>query len=828
MSERLGASFEIDVTNLKAGLTQANRLIKESKSEFKAAAAGMDDWSKSEAGLNAKIHSLTDVTEIQRKKVDALKQEYNRLIDEGLDPMSAQATNLRTKINNESAELSKNEAELAKNKAALANLATASDDAGESVDKAGEEAEKAGKKAKGSGDDAEEGGKGWEKFGEFAKAAAKAAVAAAGAATVAVAGLVKQSIEAYADYEQLVGGAQLMFGDAYDFVADKAKNAYKTVQLSQNEYLEQVNGFATGLKTSLKGDVQAAAELADKIVTAEADVVAATGNSQEAVQNAFNGIMKSNFTMLDNLQLGITPTKEGFEEVIKKVNEWNKANGKATNYQISNLADCEAALVDYIEMQGVSGYAAAEASETIQGSLSMVKGAWQNVLTGMADDGADFDGLIDGLVTSVEAFAENIIPRIKVALNGLTKLIQELAPQLIKELPGIIEELLPGVINGVVAIVDAVVGILPGLIGVLASTLKDNAPMLIGNALIIIEDLINALFDAIPEFLELGAQLLTTLADGMTESIPRFIENALELIQDFATNFAENAGLLIEAGVQLIVALAQGLAESLPILIEYVPEIITTFANVINDNAPTVLFAAVQIIGTLIKGLIQSIPTLVANIPKIIEAIVAVWSAFNWLNLGKTAITGLKNGITAMKGSIKSAGESLKNDFVGTLKSLPSKMKEIGTNLIKGLWNGIKDTKKWILDKIKSFGGMITQGLKDFFGIKSPSRLMRDEVGKFLGQGIGVGFVDSVRGVSNDVNAALAAEAAKINTDLNVNGNVSAGATAGAQGTTAGAGGVVNVYQTNNYSQAHSRYELYKNKQATAAAVRLATAGVVK
>ena len=123
----------------------------------------------------------------------------------------------------------------------------------------------------------------------------------------------KASYSSYARFEQLSGGAQLMFGDAYDFVSQKAKNAYKTVQMSQNDYLQQVNGFATGLKSSLDGNARAAAELADRSITAEADVVAATGNTQEAVQNAFNGIMKSNYTMLDNLQRGITPTKQGFQ-----------------------------------------------------------------------------------------------------------------------------------------------------------------------------------------------------------------------------------------------------------------------------------------------------------------------------------------------------------------------------------------------------------------------------------------------------------------------------------------------------------------------------------
>lgn len=234
-----------------------------------------------------------------------------------------------------------------------------------------------------------------------------------------VADVGKAAYTSYARYEQLAGGAQLMFGDAYDFVAEKARNAYKTVQMSQNDYLQQVNGFATGLKTALGGNVQAAAELADKVITAEADVVAATGTTQEAVQNAFNGIMKSNYTMLDNLQLGITPTKEGFQQLIDKVNEWNAENGEATSYTIDNLADCQAALVDYIEMQGLAGYAANEAAGTIEGSTASMKAAWQNLATGMADSNADIKGLTQDFVDSVFTAGKNIVPRVQQIVTGV-------------------------------------------------------------------------------------------------------------------------------------------------------------------------------------------------------------------------------------------------------------------------------------------------------------------------------------------------------------------------------------------------------------------------
>ena len=265
-------------------------------------------------------------------------------------------------------------------------------------------------------------------FGDVLKAnlVSEAVISGVKKIASAVVDVGKASLAAYGDYEQLVGGAQLMFGDAYDYIDERSRQAYKNVQMSQNDYLRQVNGFAVGLKTAMGGNAKAAAELADKIVTAEADVVAATGNSQEAVQNAFNGIMKNNYTMLDNLQLGIVPTKEGFQSLIEKVNEWNEQNGRLTNYTIDNLADCQQALVDYIDMQGLSGYAATEAADTLQGSVSSVKAAWTDLLSAIGTgDENNVKNATDALMDSLSAAAENVVPIVKDLFGGFVDAFSE-------------------------------------------------------------------------------------------------------------------------------------------------------------------------------------------------------------------------------------------------------------------------------------------------------------------------------------------------------------------------------------------------------------------
>ena len=250
---------------------------------------------------------------------------------------------------------------------------------------------------------------------------------AASVGITAITSLGTVAIKNFADFEQLAGGAELMFGDAFETVMENAKNAYKTVQMSQNEYLQQVNGFATGLKTALGGNEKAAADLANRIVKAEADIVAATGNTQENVQNAFNGIMKSNFTMLDNLQIGITPTKEGFQEVIDKVNEWNEANGRATEYQMGNLADMQSALVDYIEMVGMSGYAQNEAAGTILGSFASMKAAASDFATALIDENGDVGASWDNLKGTIITFVDNIKPKIMEFLESISPIATTVA-----------------------------------------------------------------------------------------------------------------------------------------------------------------------------------------------------------------------------------------------------------------------------------------------------------------------------------------------------------------------------------------------------------------
>lgn len=732
-SERLGASFSIDVTQLKAGLTQANRLIRESNSEFKAAAAGMNDWTKSEAGLNAKLKNLNSVADLQRTKVSAMQKEYDRLISEGLDPASAAAVKYRTDLNNEQAALNKTEADIEKYKAALKD--------------AGKDAEDAGEKANKSGDDAEKGGKGWQKFGNAAKAAAKAAAAAAAAAGAAIVGVAKQAIENFAEYEQLVGGVETLFKNSSDEVLKYAQNAYKTAGMSANEYMETVTSFSASLLQSLGGDTKKAAKAADQAVTDMSDNANKMGTDIEMLQNAYGGFAKGNFTMLDNLKLGYGGTKEEMERLLKDA---QKISG--VKYDISSFADISEAIHVMQTEMGIAGTTAKEASTTIQGSIGSMKGAWSNLLTGLADDTQDFDALITNFIDSVGTVAQNLIPRIKIVLGGIVKLIAELVPKLAEMLPPMIKELLPVVIDGIKGILNAIVKMLPDIIDAIME---------------VIPQLINSLLNALPAIVNALVQIITNVITALGTMLPQIVSAIIEVVPQLVQALIDAIPQLLDAAVQFLLAIVDAIPILIKQLLPQLPKIINTIINGLLKALPQLVKAAIQLFMAIIQAIPEIQSELIKNLPTIIKTIVG-----------------------------------------GLIKGIPEIIKA-GGQLLAGLAKGLLDPKQLAKAVKKLFNGIVG-GLKSLFGIHSPSKVMENLIGKNLALGIGVGFEKNIGNVND-----MIAEATQI-PDVNVNG----------RGGVKNAGGGVVVYQTNNYAQAHTRNELYKSKQATAAAVRLALAGV--
>ena len=587
------------------------------------------------------------------------------------------------------------------------------------------------------------------KIGSAVNTAVKASAAAVGAASAGVAALGTACINAYADYEQLVGGVETLFKDSADTIQTYADNAYKTAGLSANEYMETVTSFSASLLQSLDGDTEKAAAAADLAITDMADNANKMGTAMESIQNAYQGFAKQNYTMLDNLKLGYGGTKEEMQRLLADA---EKLSG--VKYDLSSYADIvEAIHVIQTEM-GITGTTAKEASTTIQGSVASMKAAWANLMVGMADDTQNFDMLLSNFIESIGTVADNLLPRIGVVIEGMGKLVAGLAPEIASALPTLTNELLPNLVELGVQSISA-----------LAQGIQENGDSLAAGALSIVGTLAEGIAELLPMVADTAASLAVSLADGLTESLPNIIPVAIETISTLVENLTENANTVIDVGIQIILALGEGLIAALPQLIETVPQIVINIANVINDNAPKLVDTALYLITRLAVGLVQAIPTLVVNIPKIIEAIVAAFMAFQWLNLGKQLIDGVANGVKkageSMATAAKNAFSKFKSKITGS--EVATELKNIGKYIIDGIVGGIKNSLSKIANVAGKIKDTLLSKLKGLFKIASPSKLMKEEVGAYIGEGIAVGIeesgqmaVDAAETVANGIIDAFA------------------------------------------------------------------------
>lgn len=297
--------------------------------------------------------------------------------------------------------------------------------------------------------------------------AAKVGGAAIAAVGTGMVWLSKQAIDSYGDYEQLVGGVDTLFKESSATVQGYAQNAYKTAGLSANEYMETVTSFSASLLQSLGNNTAAAAEMADLAITDMSDNANKMGTDMTAIQNAYNGFAKQNYTMLDNLKLGYGGTKEEMQRLIDDANALNAAQGRLTEYSIDSYADIVSAIHDVQTEMGITGTTSLEASTTIQGSLASMKSAWKNLLTGIADPDQDLGMLINNMVDSAGIALDNLVPLIVNLLPRIATALGTLGKKLTKELPGIIRTLLPALISGAIGLITGLVTEIPAILAAL-------------------------------------------------------------------------------------------------------------------------------------------------------------------------------------------------------------------------------------------------------------------------------------------------------------------------------------------------------------------------
>ncbi|MEG1942126.1 MAG: hypothetical protein RR191_06750 [Cetobacterium sp.] len=529
--------------------------------------------------------------------------------------------------------------------------------------------------------------------------AAKIGGAAVTAAATGIAILTSKSLKQYAEYEQLVGGVETLFKDSSNQVMEYANQAYKSAGMSSNKYMSTITGFSASLLQSLEGDTKRAAEAGNQAVIDMADNSNKMGTAIESIQFAYQGFAKGNYGMLDNLKLGFGGTKEEMQRLLEKAEE---LSGK--KYNISNLAEVYEAINVVQTDLGITGTTAKEASDTISGSLSSMKSAFSNLVTGLGDETADFDKLMGNFVDSAGTAAENIFPRIEKILQGIGKLITKIVPIIAEKLPLLIEEILPGLL-------DAGMQLLMGVINGLVSTL----PALIPVAVNIIMQLVNALIDNLPMIIQAALDLIIALATGIVDALPALMPAIVETINKIVDTLTDPEMLtkLIICAIDLIVALALGLVEALPKLIEKIPVIIANIVTALTrpDMLIKLVMAALQIMVALAVGLVQAIPEIITRIPRIILAIVNNFKKTNWA--------------------------------------------KVGIDILKGILDGFSNIGNLVSNAVKKVGSSITGGIKKFFGIKSPSTLMKNMVGKFLGMGLVDGFVEEVEDSKKNINNSI-------------------------------------------------------------------------
>ena len=527
------------------------------------------------------------------------------------------------------------------------------------------------------------------KIGNVAGGIAKGVAVGVGAASTAVIGLGKQAVDAYGNYEQLVGGVETLFKENASTVIKNASNAYKTAGMSANAYMETVTSFSASLLQSVGGDTVKASEMADMAITDMSDNANKMGTSMEMIQNAYQGFAKQNYTMLDNLKLGYGGTKEEMQRLLKDA---EKISG--IHYDISSFADITDAIHVVQTEMGITGTTAKEASSTIQGSIASMGSAWQNLLTGLADPTQNLDQLLNNFVDSVITVGDNLIPRVSMILESITKLISSLAPKLVAEVPNIVSQLLPSIIQGAVSIIDAIVQALPQLI----DTIVGMLPQFIAG----IQQIFTGIIEALPSLME-------TLCAALPDLIPMLIDGIVQMFVTLATNFADIIQPIIDNLPAIILSITNALLDNLPALIEGCVNLIVGLVGAMPQIIMALIQCIPQIIVSIVEALFTAMPILLEGVGQIFGE---AWNAIVSIFSGAGAFFGkIFSGIINIVGPIFSGLGTIASTIWNGIQSIFS----VAVGFFSTIFSGVVNTVSGIFSTIVNIASNIWGGIKSVF-----------------------------------------------------------------------------------------------------------------
>lgn len=540
----------------------------------------------------------------------------------------------------------------------------------------------------------------------------------------------KTTLEAGADLQQSFGGLDTLYGDAADSAKKYAVEA-AAAGISANTYAEQAVSFGAALKQAYGGDTEAAMEAANLAILDMADNSAKMGTDIQSIQNAYAGISKQNYSMLDNLKIGYQGSRSEMERLLADA---EKLTG--VHYDIDNLGDVYSAIHVIQENLGLTGVAAEEAKSTFSGSMGAMKAAATNLMANLAL-GEDIGPSLAVLGETVQTFVlDNLLPMLGNIFEGIPELLSGLSSTIIGMLNILNnnpDELVQTGISIVTSLVSAIVEAAPylveaawNLIAALGSALINTDWASVGRDLIsrlrssvdlaageilgmdsaTIDGFLSGITQALPSVLESGSQLILELLSGILGAIPDLISGAGELLNSFTTFFFESAPTLMESGVSLILDMVSGITESLPEITSSAQEVISTFITNVADQLPDILAQGGTLLLELCTGIIEALPDLVISVLEIIGTIVTTLDDYDWLEIGKNILLGIKDGLLSMLDALA--------------------------------------------DAILEIGDFIWDAVKSYFGISSPSKLMM-WAGQMLDEGLASGIEDNTSLVNSAI-----------------------------------------------------------------------------
>lgn len=565
----------------------------------------------------------------------------------------------------------------------LGRIAVSNEEANKKIEETGDKAEKTSSKM----------GSVFGNIGKFALKAAKVAVIATTAVATGIAGITAKAVSEYADYEQLVGGVETLFKDSSDKVVEYANNAYKTAGLSANEYMDTVTSFSASLLQGLGGDTEKAAETANLAITDMSDNANKMGTDMASIQNAYQGFAKQNYTMLDNLKLGYGGTAS---EMARLIND-SGVLGDTMTVTADNVNSVsfdkmiEAIHVVQTDM-GITGTTAKEAATTIQGSIGMMKSAWANLLIGMADPSQDMGVLMNNLVDSVMAVADNLVPRIADTLPRIVTGISSLAQKLAPYIPPLIEQILPSLIQGATSLLSELVNNLPGILETLLPGIGGELGQSISTAL---NSIFSTLTSILPSILQLVGPVLTTLSTLLDLLLPPM----MQIIQTILPPLTNLVNMLLPPVTQIIQSL-------LPVLMAILQPIFGLLQPFLDLLTP-IIDLVMQVVGPLTDLINMILPPLAELLSMLIEEYLNILKPIlEWyckllsgtlkkaIQLIVTAINNCRESFTAAWRGIKKAWDAAPEFFSGIWSSIKGAFSAVGTwfsDIFGKAWAGIKN-----------------------------------------------------------------------------------------------------------------------------------------